>query len=111
MFETSKDVLFIVLAFCIAIFTFFICWASYYIVMMLKRAHGAIKEISELIVSIKEKINRVEKLFNAIEEKIKHSASYLPLVLKGITELLNYFKKKKETRQEKKSKKNKPEEK
>jgi len=107
MFETSKDILFIAIAFCVVIFTFFFCWAFYYIVMMLKKAHSAIKEISDLIVSIKEKINRLEKLFNTVEEKIKNSASYLPLVLKGVTELTNYLKKKKERRQEEKSKKKK----
>jgi len=104
MFESSKDILFVALAACIAVFTFFLCWALYYIVMMLKRAHVVVKEVSDLISSLKEKLNRVEKLFDAIEEKIKHSASYLPLVFKGITEVLEYFKKKKEDKREKRQK-------
>lgn len=101
MFDTSKDVLFWVLAASIAVFTFFLCWALYYIVMMLKKAHGMIAEISELIANIKNKLERLEQLFDTIEEKIKSSASYLPLVFKGITELIEFFKKKKEERAKK----------
>jgi hypothetical protein len=64
--------------------------------MMLKRAHSTIKEVSDLIASIKEKIDRLEDLFKTVEEKLKHSASYLPLVMKGITELIGFVKRKKE---------------
>ncbi len=96
MFETSKDILFWALAGSAVIFTFFLCWALFYIVMMLKRAHEAIKQVSDLIVSIKEKIDKLEALFSSIEEKLNHTASYLPLVFKGITELIDYFKDKKQ---------------
>ncbi|MFA6098274.1 MAG: hypothetical protein WCV50_01475 [Patescibacteria group bacterium] len=104
MFETSKDILFIGLATCAVVLTFFLCWGLYYLIMILKKGHDAVMGISEIIVSVKEKINRLEQLFNTIEEKLTHTASYLPLVLKGVTELLDYLKKKKEKRQEKKEK-------
>lgn len=86
----------------VVIFTFFICWGLYYIVMMLKRANSVFNEISGLVSSLKEKIERLGKLFDAIEEKIKHSASYLPLLFKGATELIEYLKKKKEAKAKKK---------
>lgn len=105
MLETSKDVLFITLSGCVLILTFFLCWAIFYIVMMLKRAHLAIKEISELIASFKEKLEHLEGLVKTIEEKIKHTASYLPLLLKGITELIEFIKRRKEERISKKKNK------
>ena len=102
MIETSKDLLYIAIGGAVVLLTFFLCWALYYIAMILKRAHLMVKEISDLIVSIKEKLERVEQLINTIEEKIKSSASYLPLVFKGITELIGYIKKKKEGKAKKK---------
>jgi len=56
MFETSKDILYLALALSAVIFTFFVCWALYYIVMMLKKTHAVINEVSGLISSIKEKL-------------------------------------------------------
>lgn len=105
MLNESKDILFIVIAICVAVFTFFISWALYYVVMMLKRAHIMIKEISDFIAGLKEKLDRVENLLKTIEEKIKNSASYLPLVMKGVTELIDYVKRKKEQKTKRKENK------
>lgn len=95
MLETSKDILYLILALAIAVLTFFIAWAIYYLVMILKKFSELVKEFESMVTSAKEKLERLESLFNTIEEKIKHSASYLPLLFKGITELVDYFKKKK----------------
>jgi len=105
MLDTSKDLLFLMLSLCVVVFTFFLCWALYYITMMLKRAHLAIKEVSDLIASIKDKLDRLEGLLKTVEEKIKHSASYLPLVMKGVTELIGFVKRKKEAKEQKKKNK------
>lgn len=105
MFDTSKDVLFIVLAVSAGVLTFFISWGLYYVVMLLKKTYATVKEVSDLIANIREKLDRLEQLFNAIEDKIKHSASYLPLLMKGMSELLEFFKKKKEQRAEKRASK------
>lgn len=102
MFETSKDLLNIIIALCILTFTFFVSWALYYIVMMLKKTHLVISEVSSFITSLKEKLEKVEQLLATIEDKIKNSASYLPLVLKGVSELISYFKNKKEKKSQKK---------
>jgi hypothetical protein len=103
MIETSKDVLFLILALCVAFITFFSCWGLYYIVMMLKRGHQVIKEVSDLIAYTREKMEKVERLIDTLEEKINNSASYLPLLFKGITELVGFFKKKSEKGKQKKS--------
>ncbi len=105
MFETSKDLLNWVLASSIALLTIFIIWGLYYVVMLLRRGYAIIRDVSDLILNIKEKLDRLESLFDTIEEKLKSSASYLPLVMKGITEILDYVKKKKESREARKTKK------
>lgn len=102
MFETSKDVLNWVISGSVVLLTIFTTWGLYYIVMLLKKGYATVKEVSDFIGSLKEKLDRLEKLFDAIEDKIKNSASYLPLLLKGVTELLDYFKKKKDKKKTKK---------
>ncbi len=104
MFETSKDLLNWVLAISVGLLTVFLIWGLYYIIMLLKRGYAIIREVSDLITSIKEKLDRLERLFDEIEEKLKHSASYLPLVMKGVTEILEFVKKKRATRSTRKTK-------
>jgi hypothetical protein len=96
MLDASREILLIVLAFCAAILTFFICWALYYIVMMLKRAREVTDEVSDVVRLVKEKIERLGSLLDAVEEKLKNTAGYLPLVLKGVTDLVDYFKRRHE---------------
>ncbi|MDD5040743.1 MAG: hypothetical protein PHY34_06405 [Patescibacteria group bacterium] len=95
MFETSKDILYVALALSAIVLTFFLCWALYYIVMMLKKVHLAVNQVSDLITSIRQKIDRLEQLMSAVEDKLKDSASYIPLLLKGVSELIDYFKQRK----------------
>lgn len=102
MLETSKDFLFLAIAICVIVFTFFLSWAIYYVVMILKRAHLMVKEVSDLIASFKDKLNKLEELLETIQEKVKHSASYLPLIMKGVTELIDYIKRKKQDKENKK---------
>lgn len=105
MFETSKDFMNMGIGTAVIVFTFFLCWALYYVVMMLKRASQATKEITDFISSLKEKLDKFESLLSTIEEKIKNTTSYIPLIMKGVTELIGYISKKKEDIKEKKSKK------
>lgn len=105
MLETSKDVLYLTLALAIAVLTFFIVWAIYYLVMILKKFSELVKEFESMIASAKEKLERLESLCNTIEERIKHSASYLPLLFKGITELVDYLKNKKTKKEKQKNNK------
>ncbi|MBU0597546.1 hypothetical protein KKF61_00950 [Patescibacteria group bacterium] len=96
MFESSKDILYVSLSACTVIFTFFLCWGLYYIVMILKRGNEAVKQVTGLISTIKDKVDRLENLIKTLEEKISHTASYLPLLFKGMTELLDFLKKRKQ---------------
>lgn len=104
MLDSSKEILLLMLALCVAILTFFVSWALYYIVMMLKRAREVTDEVGDVVRQAKEKIERVGQLIDAVEDRLKNTAGYLPLVLKGITDLVDYFKR----RQADKAKRSKP---
>lgn len=105
MLETSKDLLNILIGISVASFAFFVCWALFYLVMILKKGYQATKEITDFVASLKQKLDKFENLLTTIEEKIKSSTSYIPLIMKGVTELIGYIGKKKENKKEIKKKK------
>ena len=64
MFETSQDLFYIVLAFCILWFTVFLCWALYYLIRMLKQTNEVMTEIREKLETLSNVVNIVKsKLF------------------------------------------------
>jgi len=86
MLDTSKDVLNIVIAASVGIFTFFLCWMLWYVIR-------AMRQVNSLVDSVKEKIDLLDKILHAIKEKVDHTASYLPILAKGVTQIIEYFKK------------------
>ncbi len=63
MLETSQDLFYLVLAFCVLWFTVFVCWMLYYFIRMLKQTN-------QLLTDIREKIERVTSVFSFIRSKI-----------------------------------------
>ena len=85
MFETSKDILFLVIAFCVFIITIFSVWILYYIAQILKSS-------KEMVEEIKNKVEEFGSVLNMIKEKLTHSTTMLTTVVTGVTDLLNMFK-------------------
>ncbi len=65
MLETSKDFLFIILAFCILWITIFVSWILYYIIRIFKNTSNVISKVQETVEKLDEVIdrfkNKVEK--------------------------------------------------
>lgn len=91
MFETSKDLLLIVLAFCILWFTIFVCWAIYYFAQILRQLNKTLKSLSSVI-------EKASGLIDFIKDKVDITSNVMTLVVTGIKEGIGYL-------QEKKSKK------
>lgn len=104
MIESSKDLLFLILAISILALSVFICWVIYYLIVILKKINDLVEGFKEVVDGFKEKLIKLENIFNTLEEKISHSASYLPLLFKGLTELIDYIKKRKKRKSESKQK-------
>jgi len=77
MFSNGKDLLFIVIAFCILWLTAFACWALYYIAMILKGIKGKSDKADEILSAIKSKIERPSALFPLLIEGIKEAVSFI----------------------------------
>lgn len=70
MLENSKDLLNIVIAFCVLWFTIFLCWMIYYMAMILKR-------VSNVMDVVTNTLQAVESFFDKAKEKVNSFGSTL----------------------------------
>ncbi|MFH0951866.1 MAG: hypothetical protein V1838_01620 [Patescibacteria group bacterium] len=87
MFDTSKDVLFLVIALAVAILTFFGSWLLYYLIKILKRGYNAVNMVTE-------KIETLSNIIDGLKEKLDHSASAFTILSQAILKLVGHWKKK-----------------
>ncbi|HAM88708.1 MAG: hypothetical protein US83_C0003G0053 [Candidatus Falkowbacteria bacterium GW2011_GWC2_38_22] len=85
MFETSKDILNIVIASSIGLFTIFVCWAIYYFVQILRQGFKAVEEM-------RLRLKKIDNAIKAFKEKIEHSTSHIVLIAEGIKKLVEVIK-------------------
>jgi len=83
--DTSKDLLFVVISFCILGLTVFIVWFIFYLAMMMRQFYQIIKET-------RLRLHKVDEVIKALKEKIEHSASYLLLIGEGVKKLVEVIK-------------------
>lgn len=98
MLETSKDILYIVIAFCVLWFTIFVCWVIYYFAMILKRIHGVMEVFTKTVESIGD-------FFNKAKEKLEKTSSSLTVLIdlgKKIYDTVSEKKAKKESKKKSK---------
>ena len=97
MIESTKDIFWLVAAFSLAFFTFFVCWTMYYCVMMLRDA-------SKVIASIKQKIELVDTILHLIQEKLEKTSSHLSLISESIMKVAGFFMDRESEKKERKKK-------
>lgn len=84
MFESSKDILYIVLAFCILWLTIFLSWLLFYVISIAKNFRWFVK-------GAKDNVANVVKGIDSIREKIEHSVSHLGFLADAAKRFLAYF--------------------
>lgn len=84
MITETKDIFYLVLAFCVLWFTIFVCWLLYYFISIMREARGMTKDMREkvnhamgIFDALKEKLERSFNMFAGIAEGIKYVGSYL----------------------------------
>ena len=97
MVETTKDILYIVISFCILWLTIFICWVIYYLAMTLREA-------KKIISDVRKKIELVEEILDMLKEKIEHTSSYMKLLVESAGSIVEFLKDRKEEKGRKKKK-------
>ncbi|MFA5133785.1 MAG: hypothetical protein WC459_03215 [Patescibacteria group bacterium] len=84
MFESSKDILYLILAFCILWLTIFLSWLLFYFISILRN-------VSKLVKDARSKYLSVEKAIASIKEKIESGASHLGLIAEAVKRIVIYF--------------------
>ena len=84
MITETKDILYLVLAFCVLWFTIFVCWLLYYFIAIMREMKGTANDVRERINrvmsaldTLKEKFERSLNIFAGIAEGIKYVGSYV----------------------------------
>jgi len=84
MLETSKDLLLVVIAFCILWFTVFVCWSMYYIISMLRNA-------SKITISVREKLELVDKILKLVKEKLEQGTNHMAVLADSAIKLVGFI--------------------
>ena len=84
MLETSKDLLNLIIAFCLLWFTIFLCWMIYYVALIFKRIHEVMEKftstldtVSDFFTSAKNKLSNFGSTINTAIEVGKRVAEYV----------------------------------
>lgn len=83
--NNSQDLLNIIIALSVLLFTIFSCWAIYYLARILQQFFKVVKET-------RDRLHKFDELIKMVKEKIEHSASYLPLIVEGVKKLVELMK-------------------
>lgn len=89
MLETSKDLLNLVIAFCILWLTVFICWLIYYLAMIFRGVHQVIDKFNQTLEAI-------TSFFSKAKEKVENISGNLGTIIeaaKKVSEFINRRKK------------------
>lgn len=99
MLETSKDVLYIVLALSIGFVSFFVAWAIFYVVMILR-------DFQKITFSFRKKLDLIDEILYSLKEKLDSTSSYVKLITDTIASIFEFKKaRKKAGKRKTKSKK------
>ncbi len=81
MFTNSRDILFLVISFCVLWVTFFLCWMFYYLMRLLRNANKIIEEFRVRLQALTEAINY-------IRGKVEHMSGLMTLITSGASGLI-----------------------
>lgn len=70
MIETSKDILYLVIAFCVLWVTVFLCWMFYYVTRILKNANQIAEEFRSRLQMLTEGINYLRGKIESIHSLV-----------------------------------------
>jgi len=100
MFDTSKDILFLTISICVAVFTIFFCWGMYYFIAMVRNVFKVTDDARNIL-------KKTEEAIDLVKMKISESVSYVMLfgeALKKVVDFAKDFSEKKRERKEEEEK-------
>lgn len=98
MIESAKDILYIVLAFCVLWFTVFVCWGMYYMISMLRNMY-------KITAGVKDKLKTIDKILNLIKDKLEKGSDHMSVITDSVIKLVGLAMEKQKSSSRKKGKK------
>lgn len=77
MFESSRDILNIIISFCVLLITVFVCWTFYYVMRLLRNANTIVEEFRVRLQVLTDTINY-------IRGKVENLSSLVTLAQNGV---------------------------
>ncbi|MDD5109805.1 MAG: hypothetical protein PHI63_01140 [Patescibacteria group bacterium] len=84
MFDTSRDILNMVLAVSAIVLTVFLTMVLYHVYKILRDA-------SKVTTSFREKLDLVDKILNLVKDKLEAGASHLGLIADSALKIVGFF--------------------
>lgn len=84
MIADSKDILYLVLAFCVLWFTIFVCWLLYYFIAIMRDTRGMVKDV-------RDKIKKIDEAVRVVREKVEKSLSVFSVLADGFKYALKFL--------------------
>ncbi len=81
LIESSKDLLYVVLAFCAIWLTVFLSWLLYYIIAIVRDAESLVRQVRHAV-------EKVDQLTHVVHDKFERSAASLTLIAQAVKELV-----------------------
>lgn len=96
--QTTKDILFLVIAFCVLLFTIFLVWLFYYFIAI-------VRDINKVVSSVEDKVEKVGLVIDLVKNKVDNSATHFILLVEAIKQIIKFAMERREERREAKKKK------
>lgn len=84
LIENSGDLLNLVIAFCILLFTVFVVWSMYYFI-------STLRNVSNIITGVKEKMDTIDKILNLVHDKLEKGSSHMAILSETAVRLVGHL--------------------
>lgn len=84
MFETTKDIFWLVGAVSLGACAFFLCWLLFYMILLMR-------DMSRMVSSVKKKIDLFDAVVELVKEKLEKTTSHLSLIAESILKIAGFF--------------------
>lgn len=88
--ENTKDLLYLVLSFCVLGLTVFLCWLLYYLIDLFRQVHSVTKGVESIV-------GKVESVVDLVKNKVEQSAGYIGVAGEVIRQVIGFVKERRKT--------------
>lgn len=84
LIENSGDLLNVVIAGSVLLFTVFVCWMLYYFIVMLRN-------MAKMTASIRDKLETVDKILHLVKDKLEKGSNHMAMISDSAIKLVGFL--------------------